>query len=93
MVNDWIYSVEVYDENRTLYSVDDIEQRLRSVVQDATRRKQTGEKVVPVGILSSDHRDCWAEVRFFHVPSPRVSSLHAEPQISPLPLHKKPSYP
>ncbi|KAF8501679.1 carnitine acetyltransferase [Russula emetica] len=61
MVNDWIYAVEVYDENRKLHSVDDIEQRLRSVVQDATRRKQVGEKVVPVGILSSDHRDRWTE--------------------------------
>jgi carnitine O-acetyltransferase len=79
MVNDWIYAVAVYDENRNLYSVDDIEQRLRSVVQDATQRKQAGEKAVPVGILSSGHRDRWTEVRFFHVPSPCVSSLRAEP--------------
>lgn len=87
MVNDWIYAVEVYDENRKPYSVDDIEQRLRSVVQDATQRKKAGEKAVPVGVLSSDHRDRWTEVRLFHVPSPCVSSLHAEPPISPLPLH------
>jgi hypothetical protein len=93
MVNDWIYAVEVYDKNRKLYSVDDIEQRLRSVVQDATRRKQAGEKAVPVGILSSDHRDRWTEVRFFHVLGPCVSSLHAEPRISPLTLHQKPSDP
>ena len=85
MVNDWIYAVEVYDENRKPYSVDDIEQRLRSVVQDAARRKQAGEKAVPVGVQSSDHR--WTEVRFFHISCPRVSSFHAEPQISPLPLH------
>lgn len=61
MVSDWIYAVEVYNENRKLYSVDDIEQRLTSVVQDAARRKQAGEKAVPVGILSSDHRDRWTE--------------------------------
>lgn len=93
MVNDWIYAVEVYDENRKSYSVDDIEQRLRSVVQDATRRKQVGEMAVPVGVLSSDHRDRWTEVRFFHFPGPCVSSLHAEPQISPLPLQQKPCDP
>lgn len=64
MVNDWTYAVEAYDENRSLLSVDIIEQRLRSVVQDATRRLQSDEKAVPVGILSADHRDRWTKVRF-----------------------------
>ena len=76
MANDWIYAVEVYDENRKLLSVDNIEQRVRCVVQDATRRRQVGEKVVPVGILSSDHRDRWTEVRPVHAPSPCGSSPH-----------------
>jgi Choline/Carnitine o-acyltransferase len=66
MVNDWTYAVEVYDENRLLLSADNIEQRLRSVVQDATQRIQAGEKSVPVGILSADHRDTWTNVRPFH---------------------------
>ncbi|KAI0001470.1 acyltransferase ChoActase/COT/CPT [Russula compacta] len=61
MVNDWTYAVEVYDENRLLLSVDNIEQRVRSVVQDAMRRIGAGEKAVPVGVLSADHRDRWTE--------------------------------
>src|SRR6266403_1733952 len=68
MVNDWTYAVEVYDENRKLLSVDDIEQRVRCVIQDATRRSLAGEKAVPVGVLSSDHRDRWTEVRPFTFP-------------------------
>lgn len=64
MVNDWTYAIEAYDENRQLLSVDTIEQYLRSVVQDVTRRVQAGEDAVPVGILSADHRDRWTEVRF-----------------------------
>ena len=64
MVNDWTYAIEAYDENRQLLSVDIIEQHLRSVVQDATRRMQAGEEAAPVGILSADHRDRWTEVCF-----------------------------
>ena len=67
MVNDWTYAIEAYDENRSLLSVDIIEQRLRSVVQDATRRIQSDEKAVPVGVLSADHRDRWAKVRLTHL--------------------------
>ena len=70
MVNDWTYAVEVYDENRLLLSAENIEQRLRSVVQDATQRIQAGEKAVPVGILSADHRDTWADVRPSHILCP-----------------------
>jgi len=64
MVNDWTYAVEAYDENRSLLSADIIEQHLRSVVQDATRRLQSDEKAIPVGILSADQRDRWTKVRF-----------------------------
>ncbi|KAH9983330.1 acyltransferase ChoActase/COT/CPT [Russula compacta] len=46
MVNDWTYAVE---------------QRLRCVVQDVTRRIQAGEEAVPIGMLSADHRDHWTE--------------------------------
>lgn len=63
MVNDWTYAVEVYDESQTLLSVDTIEHRLRSVVHDVVARMEAGEKPVPVGILSADHRDLWTEVR------------------------------
>jgi hypothetical protein len=62
MVNDWTYGVEVYDENQILLSVDTIEQRLRNVVRDVVARMEAGEKPIPVGILSADERDRWAEV-------------------------------
>jgi hypothetical protein len=67
MVNDWTYAIEAYDENRSLLAVDIIEQHLRSVVQDATWRIQSGEKAVPVGILGADHRDRWTEVCLIHL--------------------------
>lgn len=87
MANDWTYAVEVYDENRQLLSINDIEQRLRCVVQDVTRRIQAGEEVVPIGILSADHRDRWTEVRSFTYSGPCSSSFYLEPPISPFPLH------
>jgi hypothetical protein len=63
MVNDWTYAIEVYDENQILLPVDIIEQRLRNVVRDVVVRIEAGEKPIPVGILSADERDRWAEVR------------------------------
>ena len=63
IVNDWTYAVEVYDENQTLLSVDTIELRLRSVVRDVVARIEAREVPVPIGILSADDRDHWAEVR------------------------------
>ena len=69
MVNDWTYAAEVYDDNRKLLSADDIEQCLGSVVHDATRRNLAGEKAIPVGILSADHRDRWC--------APFTFSVHA----------------
>jgi hypothetical protein len=56
--------VEVYTriENCT---VDDIEQRPRSIAQDAARLNLVGEKAAPVGILRADHRDRWTEVHPF----------------------------
>ncbi|KAH9037842.1 carnitine acetyltransferase [Lactarius pseudohatsudake] len=61
MVNDWTYTVEVYDESQTHLSVDTIERRLRGVVHDVVARIEAGEEPVPVGILSADDRDRWSE--------------------------------
>ena len=74
MVNDWTYAIEAYDENRSLLSVDIIEQHLRGVVQDATQRIQSGKKAVPVGILSADHRDFWTKVRLIHLHGVRATA-------------------
>ncbi|KAI0264467.1 acyltransferase ChoActase/COT/CPT [Gloeopeniophorella convolvens] len=61
LVNDWLYAVDVYGAGGALFSVGEIEQRLRGVVADAGHRVAVGEKPVPVGLLSADDRDRWAE--------------------------------
>jgi hypothetical protein len=78
MVNDWIYAVEAYDENRALLSAEIIEQRLRSVVHDVIRRVEAGEEPVPIGILSADHRDHWTKVRSFPHPDVPIDSHYVE---------------
>jgi hypothetical protein len=40
----------------------ELERRLRCVARDAAKRLASGEKAIPVGVLSSDGRDRWAEV-------------------------------
>jgi hypothetical protein len=47
-------------------SPSELERRLRSVASDAARRLASGEKAFPVGVLSSDGRDRWAEVGHNH---------------------------
>ncbi|TFK33238.1 acyltransferase ChoActase/COT/CPT [Crucibulum laeve] len=44
-----------------LMSPPEIEKRLRAVVLDVEARLANGEKAVPVGLLSADDRDRWAE--------------------------------
>ncbi|KAH9481600.1 Carnitine O-palmitoyltransferase 1, liver isoform [Psilocybe cubensis] len=67
MVHDWCYSVTVYhppaskSEPPRLLSPGLIEARLRAVVLDVEARLSIGEKPLPVGILSADDRDRWAE--------------------------------
>jgi carnitine O-acetyltransferase len=43
----------------------ELERRLRCVARDAAQRLAGGEKAVPIGVLSSDGRDRWAEVCSF----------------------------
>lgn len=40
----------------------ELENRLREVARDVERRLEAGERAVPVGVLSADGRDRWAEV-------------------------------
>ena len=63
LIHDFYYVVEVYDESRKLHSPGLIERRLWSCVRDVERRLAVGERAKPVGILSTDDRDRWAEVR------------------------------
>ena len=64
LIHDFFYVVEVYDETCKPHSPGLIERRLWSCVRDVDRRLASGERAKPIGILSTDHRDRWAEVRF-----------------------------
>lgn len=64
LIHDFFYSVEVYDEFRKPHDPAIIEQRLWSCARDVERRLALGERAKPIGILTTDDRDRWAEVRF-----------------------------
>lgn len=66
MVHEWMYSVDVYDDNvQRNVGFQEIERRIHDIVVDAQGRLSTGEKAVAVSILSSDDRDVWATVSDF----------------------------
>lgn len=54
MVHGWFYSVPV-----SSLSPSAIANHLESIVHDADYRLSHGDKAVPLGILSADHRDTW----------------------------------
>jgi hypothetical protein len=66
MVYDWCYALDVYPDADAEHPSPDtprvLEQRLRAIVADAQARRRAGERAVPVGVMSADHRDQWAEV-------------------------------
>ncbi|KAG2051630.1 acyltransferase ChoActase/COT/CPT [Suillus hirtellus] len=61
MLYDFVYTVRVCDDDRTPLPVQAIEDRIRAVVLDVIHRQESGESAVPVGVLTSDERDRWAE--------------------------------
>jgi carnitine O-acetyltransferase len=61
MLYDFVYTVRVCEDDRTPLSVQIIEDRIRAVVLDVIKRIESGESAVPVGVLTSDDRDRWAE--------------------------------
>jgi hypothetical protein len=78
MVHDWCYAVQCYlpststptpsqttassQVHPTRISPRELERRLREIAQDAASRLRTGEAAVPVGVLTADGRDPWAQV-------------------------------
>lgn len=64
LIHDFFYVVEVYGESCKPHSPGIIEQGLWSCVRDVERRLASGERAKPIGILTADDRDRWAEVRF-----------------------------
>jgi len=73
MLHNWCYSVVVYEppvngsKALRLSSLGDIEARLRAVVLDVEERLAKGEKALPIGVLSADDRDKWAQVCLSHL--------------------------
>ena len=64
LIHDFFYVVEVYDESCKPHSPGIVERSLWSCVRDVERRLASGERAKPIGILTTDDRDRWAEVRF-----------------------------
>lgn len=72
-VHDWFYRVSVCEDASSQYlhrhpyflplaTPQQLEARLLAVVADAGARLESGERAVPVGILTADERDMWADV-------------------------------
>lgn len=62
MLHDWLYAMDAYDNSSHNVGPREIERRLRHIVFDAKERLLAKESATPIGILSSDDRDTWAEV-------------------------------
>jgi hypothetical protein len=69
MIHNWCYSMVVYrpssSENPSQYTLlqpGEMEAHFRAIVLDVESRLANGEKALPVGVLSADERDRWAEV-------------------------------
>lgn len=63
LIHDFFYAIEVYDESLKPYAPATIERRLWSCVRDVEMRLESGERAKPIGILTTDDRDRWTEVR------------------------------
>ena len=69
MVDDFIYSVEVFSpaKDHNSYPIplspQEIAQNLSAVVRDVRQRRRQGEEATPIGVLTADERDTWTKVR------------------------------
>lgn len=63
MVADWMYAVEAIAPSGDPMPAAAIERRLRAIVSDVESRHKRGERAVPMGVLTTDDRDRWADVR------------------------------
>ncbi|KAG8704852.1 hypothetical protein FRC08_002011 [Ceratobasidium sp. 394] len=63
MINDWSYTIQVYDGAGRNVGVKEIERRLWEVVKDVQSREERGERAKRIGILTADERTQWAQNR------------------------------
>ncbi|KAF8638322.1 hypothetical protein AX17_002342 [Amanita inopinata Kibby_2008] len=83
MLHNWFYAITVYHPPSTpsspprLLLPSEIEAQIRAVVSDVEQRLGSGERAIPIGILSADHRDRWTE-NLSHLLSlsPRNKRIH-----------------
>ena len=61
MIDDWFYTMDVFDASGKSLGPKRLYSQLASIVQDSERRKRM-QDLIPVGILTSDERDTWALV-------------------------------
>ncbi|KAF8653605.1 hypothetical protein AX16_003849 [Volvariella volvacea WC 439] len=66
MLHNFFYTITAYTpptstSSPQLLDVRDIEKQLRAIVIDVEQRLATGERPTPIGVLSADDRDIWAE--------------------------------
>lgn len=64
VIRDWFYAIDVLDENQRPIPPGSLEIRIVQVVADAGKRLEAGEQAIPISVLSTDHRDTWAEVSY-----------------------------
>ncbi|KDQ14502.1 hypothetical protein BOTBODRAFT_109970 [Botryobasidium botryosum FD-172 SS1] len=63
MVKEWCYVVEVLGADGEAIAAAEVERRFGAVVEDVRAREARGERPVPVGRLTADERNLWAENR------------------------------
>ncbi|RPD60077.1 acyltransferase ChoActase/COT/CPT, partial [Lentinus tigrinus ALCF2SS1-6] len=66
MAADWMYAMEAVGHDGSPVNPATLERRLRAIVHDVQTRLAKGERAVPVGVLTTDDRDRWAE-NFHHL--------------------------
>lgn len=62
MFREWCYRIPVANAAGERVHVADIEHHLWGLVHDVNAREEHGERAVPIGRLTADHRDQWAKV-------------------------------
>ncbi|KAF8740072.1 hypothetical protein AX14_008708 [Amanita brunnescens Koide BX004] len=83
MLHNWFYTITAYDLPNPSYShlrllePREIASQLRAIVFDVEQRLAEGERAVPIGILSADHRDRWTEnLAYLLSLSPKNREIH-----------------
>ena len=62
-VHDWLYAVEVLDEDLQIITMRELERRLLGIVLDVAERMTQGSSAPLISVLGADDRDQWAKVR------------------------------